>query len=311
MSPHQSELALYRGRFAPSPTGPLHFGSLVAAVGSYLQARTQNGEWLVRIEDLDPPREQKGAATHIIKILNGYGFEWDKNISYQSQRYELYQNALEQLIDSDHCFACECSRKKIQLHAQSLGISTHIYPGICRDHSVARLGSDKDAIRVKVLNQHISFIDLLQGEQRVGLADEIGDFVVRRADGLYAYQLAVVVDDAEQGITEVVRGSDLLSSTPHQYYLQQLLGYPHPDYAHLPLVINQEGEKLSKQSYARAIEIEDAAVNLIRVLQFLGQNPDEALARASLQDIWAWAIENWQIGSILPHSRSVLELEHE
>lgn len=301
--------SLYRGRFAPSPTGSLHFGSLVAAVGSYLQARIQGGEWLVRIEDIDPPREQKGAASHIIKTLEGYGFEWDEEISYQSQRHELYQDALEQLIDSNHCFACGCSRKRIQLHAQSLDIDPQVYPGLCRDRSASEFNSD--AIRVKVLNRHISFTDLLQGDQQVGLADEVGDFVIRRADGLYAYQLAVAVDDAAQGITEVVRGRDLLSSTPHQYYLQQLLGYPHPDYLHLPLVINSEGEKLSKQSYARAIEVADAADNLVQVLRFLGQNPDEALSRATVRDIWDWAIEHWQIGSIPTHSRSVLESIHE
>jgi len=309
MSSYSSKSAGYRGRFAPSPTGPLHFGSLVAAVGSYLQAHVHNGKWLVRIEDLDPPREQKGAASHIIQTLEGYGFEWDEEISYQSQRYELYQNALEQLIDNNDCFACECSRKKIVSHTESLGISPHIYPGICRNRSVSRFTSD--AVRVKVLNRHISFTDLLQGDQRVGLTDEVGDFVIRRADGLYAYQLAVTVDDATQGITEVVRGSDLLSSTPHQYYLQQLLNYPHPDYLHLPLVINQAGEKLSKQSYARAIEIEGAALNLVQALQFLGQNPGDELSRATVKDVWEWAFENWQTGSIPPHSRNMLESLHE
>lgn len=302
MSDYSSKSTDYRGRFAPSPTGPLHFGSLVAAVGSFLQARVHNGKWLLRIEDLDPPREQKGAASHIIQTLDGYGFEWDKEISYQSQRYELYQNALEQLIDNEHCFACECSRKKIALHTKNQSGGDHIYPGICRDRSVSDFSSE--AIRVKIFNQHISFTDLLQGEQLIGLAGEVGDFVVRRADGLYAYQLAVAVDDAAQGITEVVRGSDLLSSTPHQYYLQQLLNYPHPDYLHLPLVINQEGEKLSKQSFAHAIEVDDAVLNLVQVLQFLGQNPEEGLSRATVKDIWEWAFENWQIGSIPPHSRT-------
>ena len=305
MSSYPPELSIYRGRFAPSPTGHLHFGSLVAAVGSYLQARVQNGEWLLRIEDLDPPREQGGAAAHIIKTLEHYGFEWDGEISYQSRRYELYQNALEQLIDKNHCFACNCSRKKIQLHAERLEISPHIYPGTCRDRSTTEF--DSDAIRVKVLNHHIDFIDLLQGDQRVGLADKIGDFVIRRTDGLYAYQLAVTVDDAEQAITEVVRGSDLLSSTPHQYYLQQLLDYSHPDYLHLPLVINQEGEKLSKQSYAEPIEMADASSNLVQVLHFLGQRPDRALTRASVRDIWDWAFENWQVATIPPRSRCMIE----
>ncbi|MCW8983241.1 MAG: tRNA glutamyl-Q(34) synthetase GluQRS [Gammaproteobacteria bacterium] len=299
---------LYRGRFAPSPTGPLHFGSLVTAVGSYLQARSCNGEWLLRIEDLDPPREQKGAAEHIIKTLDSYGFEWDGAVSYQSQRHELYQNALEQLIDNGHCFSCRCSRKKIHQHTEELGLNPHIYPGICRDNVVTDLTTD--AIRVRVLNQHIHFDDLLQREQRVGLVDEVGDFILKRADGLYAYQLAVTVDDAEQKISEVVRGIDLLSSTPHQYYLQELLNYPHPNYFHLPVVNNQQGEKLSKQTYAKAIEVDDASKNLVQALLFLGQAPEAALARATVQEIWSWALENWQTGSIPPHSRTMIESEN-
>jgi glutamyl-Q tRNA(Asp) synthetase len=309
MKPQLSETNTIRGRFAPSPTGPLHLGSLVAAVGSYLQASTQNGQWLLRIEDLDPPREQPGATEQIIKTLDQYGFEWDEAISYQSQRYEYYQNALEQLIRDDHCFACACSRKTVQTQAEIMGVAPHIYPGICRERSA--INPSNDAIRVRAHNQQIHFDDLLQGRQTIDLATEVGDFVIRRADGLYAYQLAVAVDDAAQGVTEVVRGSDLLSSTPHQYYLQQLLGYPHPQYLHLPLLINRQGEKLSKQTFAEAIEVKDAARNLVLVLQFLGQNPDIALARATPKDIWSWAMENWKIEAIPPHSRSMIESAHE
>ncbi|MDH3354916.1 MAG: tRNA glutamyl-Q(34) synthetase GluQRS [Chromatiales bacterium] len=308
MSPFQLNRSTYRGRFAPSPTGPLHFGSLVSAVGSYLQARKQNGQWLLRIDDIDPPREQKGAVKHIIKTLDHYGFEWDEEILYQSQRYDFYQNALEQLVDKNHCFSCQCSRKNIQYHVEKLDANPHIYPGTCRNRPAKN--SSTDAIRIKSIHQHIRFKDLLQGDQCVGLADEIGDFIIRRSDGLYAYQLATTVDDAEQAITEVVRGSDLLSSTPHQYYLQQLLGYSHPSYLHLPLVINIEGEKLSKQTFAKAIEPEDATTNLTLALQFLGQNPDSELSKASTEDIWLWAIEHWQVHSIPPHSHSMIESPH-
>lgn len=312
MCAKQSNLSTYRGRFAPSPTGPLHFGSLVAAVGSYLQARSHEGKWLLRIEDIDPPREQKGATDQIIKTLDGYGFEWTGEISFQSRRYELYQAALDQLIDSEHCFACNCSRKKIQLHSETLNLSSQIYPGICRERSPQDINPDEPhAIRVKVLNQLIGFDDLLQGQQRVGLTDEVGDFIIRRADGLFAYQLAVTVDDEAQGITEVVRGSDLLSSTPHQYYLQQLLDYAHPRYLHLPLVNNPQGEKLSKQTFANPIGIDKAPEMLVRALQFLGQNPEGALGRATTADVWDWALENWQIGLVPSQSSSMVELNHE
>ncbi len=306
MSSQQPKATIYRGRFAPSPTGPLHFGSLIAAVGSYLQARTHKGEWLLRIEDIDPPREQKGAAEHIIKTLIGYGFEWSGEVHYQGRRQPLYQAALERLIEAQHCFACNCSRKKIRLHSESLNLDPQIYPGICRERSADQIrAKEPNAIRVKVVDRAVVFHDILQGRQQVDLISEVGDFIVLRADGLYAYQLAVVVDDAEQGITEVARGGDLLAATAYQYYLQQLLGYPHPDYLHLPLVINPQGEKLSKQSYARAIEIDDASANLVQALRFLGQSPEPDLARATTADLWDWAFENWHIDSVPPGSRTL------
>lgn len=287
----------YRGRFAPSPTGPLHFGSLVTALGSYLQARSEQGEWLVRMEDIDPPREQAGAADAILRALEAYGLYWDGPVLYQSTRHEAYDAALEKLAKNNLSFACGCSRKTIA--ASGAG---HIYPGTCRDGLPA--GASPRAIRVRTPDQPVSFTDVLQGQIDFNLQTDVGDFVVHRADGFYAYHLAVVVDDAEQGITEIVRGTDLLSSTPPQRYLQQCLGYPHPQYCHLPIAVNQQGQKLSKQTFAEPIDIQTPGPTLCKALRFLGQPLDSGLEKADPGLILEWATEQWNMRNV-PHTASI------
>ncbi|HKB72871.1 MAG TPA: tRNA glutamyl-Q(34) synthetase GluQRS, partial [Burkholderiales bacterium] len=225
----------YRGRFAPSPTGPLHFGSLVAAVGSYLEARWNRGRWLVRMEDLDRPREARGASKAILSMLEAYGFEWDGKVVFQSRRDAAYGAALKRLEHVRAVFPCTCTRREISDSAVAPA-SEPISPGTCRKGLSP--GRSARAMRVRVDNTVIAFEDLLQGRIEQNLAREVGDFVVRRADGLFAYQLAVVVDDFEQNITDVVRGADLLASTPRQILLQRLLGHPVPRYMHLPVVVN-------------------------------------------------------------------------
>lgn len=290
----------YRGRFAPSPTGPLHFGSLVAAVGSYLQARSQGGQWFVRIEDLDPPREVPGAAGDILRTLEAFGFEWDGEVMYQSRRHAAYEAALEKLRRDGALYACACTRREIADSSVN-GIEGPVYPGTCR----AGLQPDRNARawRVRVDGTVIEFDDLLQGQQRSILAEDIGDFVVKRADGLFAYQLAVVVDDAEQGITEVVRGADLLHSAPRQIHLQRLLGLPTPRYLHLPVVLNEQGEKLSKQTYAAPVERINPLLALRRMLAVLGQAPPDRDISV-LADFWRWAMQNWLL-EVLPPQPSV------
>ncbi len=287
----ESELP-YRGRFAPSPTGPLHFGSLIAAVGSYLEARRHGGEWLVRMEDIDPPREVAGADKLILDTLERYGFEWDGEVLYQSRRHEYYLNALDQLSRHSLLYRCGCSRKEIAERGEALGLPAGVYPGTCRTHQVDT--HQQHALRLLTESEPVTFVDALQGPQKQNLEDEVGDFVLRRADGLFAYQLAVVVDDAEQGITEVVRGSDLLDSTPRQILLQRYLGYPTPDYRHLPIAVNREGLKLSKQTFAPALEMANPLPSLWQALQFLGQQPPEVLLEGELDSFWRWSLTHWQ-----------------
>ena len=281
----------YRGRFAPSPTGPLHFGSLVAAVGSYLEARSRQGEWLVRIENLDPPREVASAAKEILDILEALGMEWDGAVIYQSQRNEVYQAALATLEQKGLVYPCACSRKEIA-DSSIIGIDGPVYPGTCRGGLPA--GKNSTALRVLTHDDPIEFRDTLRGLIRQQLTSATGDFVLRRADGIYTYQLAVVVDDAAQGITHVVRGADLLDSTPRQIYLQQLLGYSTPVYMHLPVVTNKQGEKLSKQTQAAAVDVSRPVAQLVEAVRFLGQTPPVELAESSVASFWQWALENWQ-----------------
>ncbi len=288
---NQVETPRYRGRFAPSPTGPLHFGSLIAAIGSALQARSQGGEWLVRIEDLDPPREMPGAADAILHTLERYGFEWDGPVIYQSQRHEAYLDALSQLRREGRSYSCRCSRKQIAAEAQRLGLPAWVYPGSCR--STAINNEHHHATRLLLPEGEMGFTDPVQGLFSQQLQREVGDFVLRRADGLFAYQLAVVVDDVEQGITEVVRGSDLLDNTPRQIALQQALELTTPRYLHLPVVLNAEGQKLSKQNHAPALDDDSPLPALWQALAFLGQRPDSALLEGDLDSLWRWAVDNW------------------
>lgn len=289
----------YRGRFAPSPTGPLHQGSLVAAVASYLEARTQQGQWLLRMEDVDELRNVKGAADSILRSLEAYGFEWDESVVYQTQRKEAYEVALHQLKQQSLVYPCTCSRK--QLRAAALegklksGPLGYIYPGTCRSQSFKPGHSHDYAIRIKADEREICIEDALQDNYCQHLGDELGDFVIRRRDGLFAYQLAVVVDDAWQNITHVVRGTDLLDSTPRQVYLQQCLGYAPLHYAHLPIMRNPQGDKLSKQTGAEGIGHAADVPRLVDALRFLGQQPPAELHRATLHDAWQWALANWQL----------------
>jgi glutamyl-Q tRNA(Asp) synthetase len=261
----------YRGRFAPSPTGPLHFGSLVAAVGSYLDAKAHGGAWQLRIEDLDTFREVRGSRRQIVNALKDFGFFWDGEISYQSKRLEAYHAAFEKLQSAGLVYPCACSRKEIAdstLHLSALAARSLIYPGTCRDGLAP--GKTPHSWRIRVPNETIAFEDRLQGRVMQNLARESGDFVLRRGDGIWAYQLAVVVDDAEAGITDVVRGADLQDSTPRQIFLQRALGLPTPTYMHLPVALNEKGEKLSKQTKAKPIVATDAETLLRLAFDFLG-----------------------------------------
>ncbi len=245
------------GRFAPSPTGPLHLGSLVAAVGSWLFGRAENGRWLVRMEDIDAPRVVPGSAEEILAALRRYALEWDGEVVWQSRRTALYERALNELRAKNLVYDCACSRADLQRAASAPVGSEPVYPGTCRNGIAP--GKTARAIRFRVPDEIICFDDRRVGPQQENVAERTGDFVVRRADGLFAYQLAVVVDDAEQGVTQVVRGADLLTSTPRQIALQRALGYPTPAYAHLPLVVNPDGSKLGKRDGALPLPALDEA----------------------------------------------------
>ncbi|MDD5393922.1 MAG: tRNA glutamyl-Q(34) synthetase GluQRS [Thiothrix sp.] len=275
------------GRFAPSPTGPLHFGSLVAATASYLAARRAGGEWLLRIEDLDKPREQTGAADTIIQTLADFGFVWDGDILYQSQRLPAYQEALANL--KPNTYPCTCSRKRFGA----------CYPGTCRDKPLSN-PAQQHSIRLRTHDQPICFTDQIYGKYCQRLESVLGDFVILRADGIFAYQLAVVVDDAFQGVNQIVRGADLLDNTPRHLYLQQLLGFPQPSYAHVPLVIDQQGQKLSKQNLAPAVSTEKRLDTLVAALRFLGQTCPDASDLDTLNAFWDWAIAHWNMASVTP-----------
>jgi len=287
---------MYTGRFAPSPTGPLHFGSLLAALASCLEARYRNGQWLVRMEDIDPPREVAGAADLILRTLERYGFEWDGAVMFQSRRDEAYRVALDELRRAGALYACRCSRRETLEASAALNLAPGIYPGTCRGAGHALAGPG--ALRVRTDGVTTTFTDRLQGPQRQDVEREVGDFVVRRADGLWAYQLAVVVDDAAQGITDVVRGSDLLDSTPRQLHLQHLLGLPTPGYLHLPVAVNAAGEKLSKQTHAPALPMDDPLPPLWQALAFLGQRPPAELLEGDVTALWQWAVGHWDSGAI-------------
>ncbi|NHA14545.1 tRNA glutamyl-Q(34) synthetase GluQRS [Thioalkalivibrio sp. XN279] len=292
-TPAASAAGVYRGRFAPSPTGPLHFGSLLAAAGSWLDARAAGGRWLLRIEDIDPPREPPGAADEILRTLEAFELHWDETVLYQGRRREAFDAALLALRDAGWVYPCGCSRKDIEAANRALGrTGARTYPGTCRSGVQAPRRSR--VLRVRTTPEPTGMHDRLQGAFQQQLELEVGDFVVRRREGYIAYQLAVVVDDAAQGVTDVVRGVDLLDSTPRQLWLQRLLGLPVPRYMHLPVVAAPDGQKLSKQTGAEALDPRRAGVLAWRVLQCLAQAPPPELKGAPPGELWAWGAAHWR-----------------
>lgn len=295
-----SSPAGYIGRFAPSPTGPLHQGSLVSALASYLHACSYGGRWLVRMEDLDPPRELPGAATAILHSLDQHGLHWDGQVLYQSQRLSAYEEVLQALQAAGLVYPCDCTRQDLQ----SMG---GIYNGRCRTRNIDT--RKPHALRLKVYDlpqgtsaDTLRFFDLIQGEQVQDLRQAAGDQIVKRKDGLFAYQLAVVVDDIAQQVSHIIRGSDLLEVSARQIFLFQQLGFPPPVFGHVPLVRNVEGQKLSKQNLAPPLAGDKAGSNLWQALVFLGQNPPADLTNAEAGEVLMWAKANWQLNLIKPGS---------
>lgn len=291
---------MYTGRFAPSPTGLLHIGSLLTAVASYADARSNGGKWLVRMEDLDPPREMPGAASHILHTLEAFGFEWDGEVAYQSRRYALYEETLCRLKTAGLVYPCHCSRKDWQAGARR-GADGFVYNGRCRNPQQQPAPQGKQpAWRIRVPDRIIGFSDGIVGGYAQNLAGDIGDFVLLRADGYWAYQLAVVADDAEQGVTHIVRGQDLLVSTPRQIYLQQCLGVPTPQYAHLPLLTNTQGQKWSKQTLAPALDLNRREQLLRQVFRYL--NLPEAPETDRPAELLDWAVAHWDMDKVPKHA---------
>lgn len=289
----------YSGRFAPSPTGPLHFGSLVTALGGFLQARRAGGTWSLRIDDIDPARDSKAAADIIPRQLEALGLGWDGPIVYQSARTARHREVAEQLLAQGLAFRCACTRR--QLSAAPAGADGPIYPGTCRRR--ARAGKTRHAIRVRVEPGVVGIGDPVQGEIACDVAAVLGDFVIRRADGPVAYQLAAALDDVDEGYTEVVRGADLLYSTLRQVYLHRLLGLISPAYLHLPIAVNAKGEKLSKQTHAPPLDSARPGPQLVAALDFLAQQPPAELGTYGPADILAWAVVHWQPGRLRGISR--------
>jgi len=283
--------SFYKGRFAPSPTGPLHLGSLYTALASFLQARSQQGAWLVRIDDLDTPRNVKGASDLILTTLDRFGLHWDESVYYQSQHLDDYQHFLAQLSAAQLLYPCICSRKTLQPSASA------IYPNFCRHLST--LPTTPYALRLKTDALEISFSDLLQGQITHNIAEQHGDFIVQRKDKIIAYPFAVVIDDWLQGITEVVRGSDLLHCTPAQIYVQQRLNFQPLSYLHVPVVVDLQGQKLSKQTRASPVSLHNPGATLFDLLNLLQQQPPANLGNAPIKEILDWAIEHWQPTALL------------
>lgn len=288
----------YVGRFAPSPSGPLHFGSLIAAVGSYLQARSQRGTWLVRIEDIDPPREVTGAADDILRTLDTFGLHWDEQVIYQSQRHQAYRDALAQLKALGLTYYCNCTRK--QIHSAG-----DYYQGQCRNK---QLGAENAALRLKTITPVNVFNDQLHSDIAINPALAAEDFIIHRKDGLFAYNLAVVVDDIYQGITEIVRGADLIEPTGRQIYLYQQLGAAVPTFLHLPLVSNPSGDKLSKQNHAPSLNKAKVKPLLIAAFAFLGLPVTRDLNDLSVEQLLQWGVEHWSIEN-LPRQKSIIASE--
>lgn len=289
------------GRFAPSPTGPLHFGSLVAAVGSYCLARQAGGRWLLRMEDLDRPRVVPGAADEILTGLERCGFEWDGEILWQGRRDDRYQQILAELRSRRLVFDCGCTRKEVLASAPHPGEEGPVYPGTCR--TGLPVGRKPRAQRLRVPDEVVGFCDGLFGQSEQHLLTAVGDFVLRRGDGLFAYQLAVVVDDHDCGVNQVVRGGDLLGSTPRQVYLHQCLGWEVPYYLHLPLALGARGEKLSKRTGAMPLARDEASAWLVAAFEFLGQVIPAELGRAPAHLILKWGVEHFDVDKVSPRSQ--------
>ena len=287
----------YRGRFAPTPSGPLHFGSLVAAVGSYLEAKSRDGQWRLRIDDLDAPRVAPGATDSILRCLDALGFEWDGAVIFQSARLPAYHAALHRLRRLDVLYPCACSRKEIA-ESSLAGVEGAIYPGTCGGGLPP--GRPARALRLSVRDATVAFVDGLLGPQRRELEREAGDFIVYRADGVVAFHLASAVDESEMGITDVVRGADLLESSARQVYVLSLLGWPAPGYTHLPVAVDGNGEKLSKQTHAAPVDATRPVPVLCEVLRFLDQDVSIGLEHAPLVQFWRHAIEHWDLKRVGP-----------
>lgn len=297
----------YRGRFAPSPSGPLHFGSLVAATASYLQALSNDGEWLLRIEDIDPPREIPGATELIISSLRAHAFQWVGPIHRQSTHLAEYHAIVEHLLATGLAYRCRCTRDEVRRTATAIGTTGPVYRGTCRDRGHAASAEMPDAVRLRTGNSTVEFNDILQGQISCQVAESIGDFIIRRKDGLIAYNLAVVIDDAREGITEVVRGCDLLDVTPAQIELQHTLELSEPTYMHVPVVINKHGQKLSKQTGAIPIDDQQPGKNLFSALQFLYQEPPNELINETPEMIWDWAQKHWRPQKLVAKQQSAYE----
>jgi glutamyl-Q tRNA(Asp) synthetase len=278
----------YVGRFAPSPTGPLHLGSLYTALASYLDARARRGRWLLRIDDIDTPRNVPGAVGSILATLDAYGLHWDGPVFYESEHLADYEQALAELQREGLLYPCTCSRKMLA----ELPGRHDIYPGLCRNRAAVPSGQ-LYALRIKSDGRDIRFEDRLQGAICQNLAAEHGDFILKRKEGIVSYQLACVIDDHLQGVTHVVRGFDLVDSTPKQIYLQQLLGLPTPSYLHVPLIIDNHGYKLSKQTLAEAVTMRNTPVVMLQLLELLKQKPPHGLKQASCPEMLEWAVQNW------------------
>ncbi|MBD1581723.1 tRNA glutamyl-Q(34) synthetase GluQRS [Pseudoalteromonas sp. S16_S37] len=288
LTPALSNQGSYRGRFAPSPSGPLHFGSLIAALASFLAAKSQQGQWLVRIEDIDTPRVVKGADSDILRTLEAYGLHWDETVVYQSQRHALYHEALALLEQQSLVYACQCTRKDIKLRGG-------LYDNHCRSLNQPFAGN---ALRLQQNFPVETFNDQIQGQVHIPNKIAHEDYIVKRRDGLFAYQLVVVLDDIEQNITHVVRGADLLEPTARQLGLFQQLGYVAPQYAHVPLAVAKPGFKLSKQNHAPAIDKHNPKPATLAALRFLGFNPPRELDDANTEEILTWATQSFSLNTI-------------
>lgn len=286
----------YIGRFAPSPTGPLHLGSLYTALASFLQARSHQGLWLLRIDDLDTPRNIKGSADSILKTLHAFNLHWDDSVVYQSQYLDIYDEVLNELAKNKLIYPCTCSRKTL----------TDIYSGVCRDKQT--LPKSPYSLRIKTDNRIISFQDELQGLVSHDLAEQDGDFILKRKDQIIAYQFAVVIDDDQQQVNHVVRGFDLLDSTPKQIYIQQILGLMTPNYMHVPVIIDEHGYKLSKQTLATAVDLQNPQTVIFKLLTLLKQNPPSELQHAPSAELLDWAIKNWN-PALLKNFHAICKLD--